>query len=231
MASKKWKVDMKDIRNLLALVAKGNYSNREIATSLGISHQSVSRHLDKFAKAGVGIQEACDLDDEALAAICYPISPGPKSNAAVMPNLDAILTELAKPNPPTRKVLYDEYCEQFPEESYGYSQFCEFIRQAKKDSNLTMHLEHVPGDQLLIDFAGDKVGIYSSPGASDPDYQASIFVATLAYSPKDIYLGDQISRCFMCDRCNRKGSLLLWRCCWPISSRQYGSSGNYRQRS
>ncbi len=184
MGSKKWKVDMKDIRNLLALVAKGSYSNREIATSLGISHQSVSRQLDRLAEAGVSIQEACDLDDEALSAICYPNSPGPKSNGKVMPNLDAILTELAKPNPPTRKVLYDEYCEQFLDEHYGYSQFCEFIRQAKKDRSLTMHLEHVPGDQLLIDFAGDKVGIYSSPGAVDPDYQASIFVATLAFSGK-----------------------------------------------
>ncbi len=67
MSSKKWKVDMKDIRNLLALVAKGSYSNREIATSLGISHQSVSRHLDRFAKAGVSIQEACARDDEALS--------------------------------------------------------------------------------------------------------------------------------------------------------------------
>ncbi|CAG4906118.1 MULTISPECIES: winged helix-turn-helix domain-containing protein [Acidithrix] len=53
MASKKWKVDMKDIRKLLALVTKGSYSNREIATSLGISHQSVSRQLDRLAKAGV----------------------------------------------------------------------------------------------------------------------------------------------------------------------------------
>ena len=31
-----------------------------------------------------------------------------------------------------------------------------------------MHLEHVPADKLFIDFAGDKVGIYSSPGAKEP---------------------------------------------------------------
>ncbi len=93
MSSKKWKVDMKDNRNMLVLVAKGSYSNREIATSLGISHQSVSRQLDRLTKAGVSIQEVCDLDDEALSAICYPNSPGPKSNGKVMPELDAIIAD------------------------------------------------------------------------------------------------------------------------------------------
>ena len=41
MSSKKWKVDMRDIRNMLALVAKDQYSAREVAESIGISHQSV----------------------------------------------------------------------------------------------------------------------------------------------------------------------------------------------
>ena len=184
MGSKKWKVDMKDIRNMLALAAKGRYTEREIATSVGISHQSVIRHLDKLAKAGLSIQEACELDDEALGAICYPVTPGPKSNSKVMPDLDAIIAELAKPKAPTRKVLWEEYREMYQEASYGYSQFAGLIRQAREQSTLTMHLEHVPADKLLIDFAGDKVGIYSSPGAEEPDYEASIFVATLAFSGK-----------------------------------------------
>jgi DNA-binding MarR family transcriptional regulator len=41
----------------LVLVAKGSYSNREIATSLGISHQILSRHLEEFSKAGISIHE------------------------------------------------------------------------------------------------------------------------------------------------------------------------------
>ncbi len=184
MSSKKWKVDMRDIRNMLALVAKDQYSAREIAESLGISHQSVLRHLAKLEDAGISVSQACELDDQQLEAICYPTSPGPKSNEKVMPDLDAIIAELAKPNPPTRKVLFDEYCDKYQERAYGYSQFCEFVRQGRKDTSLTMHIEHIPGDRLLIDFAGDKVGIYSSPGASEPDYTASIFVATLAFSGK-----------------------------------------------
>ena len=184
MGTKKWKVDMKDIRDMLALAAKDRYSAREIAASLGISHQSVTRHLSRIAEAGLGIEQACELSDEALGAICYPVSPGPRSGSKVMPDLDAIVAELAKTGAPTRKVLWEEYREQYRESSYGYSQFAELIRQARTMSTLTMHLEHVPADKLFIDFAGDKVGIYSSPGATEPDYEASIFVATLAYSGK-----------------------------------------------
>ena len=53
MSSKKWKVDMRDIRNMLALVAKDQYSAREVAESIGISHQSVLRHLAKLEDADV----------------------------------------------------------------------------------------------------------------------------------------------------------------------------------
>ena len=184
MGTKKWKVDMKDIRDMLALAAKDRYSAREIAASLGISHQSVTRHLARIAEAGLGVEQARELTDEALGAICHPASPGPRSGAKAMPDLDAIIAELAKPNAPTRKVLWEEYREQYQEAGYGYSQFAGLIRHARSMNTLTMHLEHVPADKLFIDFAGDKVGIYSSPGATEPDYEASIFVATLAYSGK-----------------------------------------------
>ena len=53
MSSKKWKVDMKDNRNMLVLVAKDQYSAREVAELIGISHQSVLRHLAKLEDADV----------------------------------------------------------------------------------------------------------------------------------------------------------------------------------
>ena len=108
---------MKDIRDMLALAAKDRYSAREIAASLGISHQSVTRHLSRIAEAGLGIEQACELSDEALGAICYPVSPGPRSGSKVMPDLDAIVAELAKTGAPTRKVLWEEYREQYRESS------------------------------------------------------------------------------------------------------------------
>ena len=60
MSSKRWKVDMRDIRNMLALVAKDQYSAREVAESIGISHQSVLRHLAKLEDAGISASQALE---------------------------------------------------------------------------------------------------------------------------------------------------------------------------
>ena len=224
MGTKKWKVDMKHIRDMLALAASDRYSTREIATSLEVSHQSVTRHLAWIAKAGLGIDRAMELTDEALEAICYPAAPGPRASSKAMPDLAAIIAELAKPNAPTRKVLWKEYREQYQKASYGYSRFAELVRKERSMSTLTMHLEHVPADKLFIDFAGDKVGIYSSPGAKEPDFEASIFVATLAYSQKDLRLGDQVPGRCLGDRCDREGALLLWGRRRPAGSGQHGAT-------
>ena len=53
------------------------------------------KHLAKLEDAGISASQACELDDKQLEAFLYPMSPGPKSNEKVMPDLDAIIAGLA----------------------------------------------------------------------------------------------------------------------------------------
>lgn len=57
----------------------------------------------------------------------------------------------------TRYLLWEEY-RRVCSEGYGYSQFCEHLSRYAKRSDAVMHYNHQPGEQLQVDFAGDKLG-------------------------------------------------------------------------
>ena len=172
---------MNEIRNILALLSKESYSAREIASALSISHQSVGRYLKRISDAGLSVNEAAALGDEELSKLCATRRPGPLPGQLPFIDLDQVTKELISKKPPTRRVLWDEYRAANPgRECYSYSQFTEIIRQHLKDCDITMHIEHVPGDKCFLDYAGDKVAIYGFMGSVD--FYASLFVATLAAS-------------------------------------------------
>jgi len=56
----------------------------------------------------------------------------------------------------TRQLLWQEYRREYPN-GYGYSQFCEHLRRAAVRKDLTLSLEHQPGEVLMLDFAGKKM--------------------------------------------------------------------------
>ena len=53
----------------------------------------------------------------------------------------------------TRYLLWEEYIELHPE-GYSYSQFCEYLRRAIGRKDLTIQLNHSPGEVMQVDFAG-----------------------------------------------------------------------------
>ena len=56
----------------------------------------------------------------------------------------------------TRYLLWEEYREEYPS-GYGYSQFCEQLRKVVQRRDLTLSLDHKPGEKIQVDFAGKKM--------------------------------------------------------------------------
>jgi transposase len=81
----------------------------------------------------------------------------------------------------TRQLLWKEYLRHDPD-GYGYSQFCERLIQLKKRSNndVTMHLEHVAGERMQVDFAGKKLSYVDTQ--SGEITQCPVLVCTLPFS-------------------------------------------------
>ena len=62
----------------------------------------------------------------------------------------------------------------------GYSQYCKLYQDYVAQNKLTMHIQHKPGDKLMVDWAGTTLSLYDKvTGGSCKVY---LFVATLPFS-------------------------------------------------
>ena len=57
----------------------------------------------------------------------------------------------------TRKLLWEEYSKEYSC-GYSYTQFCIHFKEWMRQKKVTAHFEHRPGDQLMVDFTGKKLG-------------------------------------------------------------------------
>ena len=57
----------------------------------------------------------------------------------------------------TVKTLYEEYRETHPD-GYRHASFGNYLMRYRMVTHVVGHVEHYAGDQMYIDFAGDKLG-------------------------------------------------------------------------
>lgn len=79
----------------------------------------------------------------------------------------------------TRELLWVEYKETFLD-GYSYSQYCEHLKHFLGRRDVIMHLEHIPGQEMMIDFAGDKFCFIDTE--TGELVACEVFVATLPFS-------------------------------------------------
>lgn len=79
----------------------------------------------------------------------------------------------------TRQLLWFEYKESNPD-GYAYSQYCEHLRTFLLNKDVVMHLDHIPGQEMMIDYAGDKIS-FVDPETGEV-ILCNVFIATLPYS-------------------------------------------------
>lgn len=175
-------VSMLQIKRTLQLFEAG-HSGRFIAKQTGLSRNTLRYYQDKFSASGLTHTELLSLSDTTLSELVYGEPPKrvKTSRQDRFDNLvDYFTTELKRVGV-TRQLLWKEYREQ-DADGYEYSQFCDRLRQLKnKGINiLTMHLEHVPGQRMQVDFAGKKLS-YEDKQSSQKK-ECPVLVCTLPFS-------------------------------------------------
>ena len=154
---------MHQIRRILELQHDAQ-SIRHTERLTGLSRNTIREYLRRVANNGLSVKQAMDLDDESLAAIVYTedielLRTGrckDERYAAFEQQAGYLLSELRKRGV-TRQLLWEEYRKENPE-GYSYSQFCEHLSRYSERDKAVMHFTHRPGEQLQVDFAGDKLG-------------------------------------------------------------------------
>ena len=150
------RIRMNKVREIIRLHETAGLSIRQISKALGVSRPVVDHYLKLVRYAELRWGEIEPMDDEELLERLEALSvrPGDPRHMDFQKRLPRIVRELGRKHM-TRQLLWEEYRSEC-RDGYGYSQFCYHLQMHLGDSELSMHLEHEPGEKLFVDFAGDR---------------------------------------------------------------------------
>ena len=177
---------MSQYRDMLRLHEK-HFSNVSIAQSLGVGRNTVSRALKRAAAEGLTWEIACGMSEGEVAERLYgnkrtDRKPNQEESPYLQPDCEWIARETARPNV-TLRLLWTEYtikADEAGKKAYGQTQFNKIYAEYRRTANVTMHIEHVPGEFMEVDWAGNPV-YYTDPEAGG-QVKCYVFVAVLPYS-------------------------------------------------
>ncbi|EIM31119.1 IS21 family transposase [Microvirga lotononidis] len=120
-----------------------------------------------------------DLTDTLLEERLFARS-GVKTGLRRRPEPDwaPLAREMKRPGV-TMTILHEEYRAACPE-GYGYSRFCDLMREVERRLSPTMRRNHVAGDKVFVDYSGTKLPRVDP--ATGEVRHAEIFVAVLGAS-------------------------------------------------
>lgn len=166
-------------KQILQLLQSG-YSQRRVADTLGVSRNTVAKVVKAAAEHPVPVDSLDTIGELELSRILFP-------EAALLPTLVTpdfvyIHKELMKSGV-TLKLLWEEYaytCRSIGKPPYMYSQYCKLYQDYVDRNKLTMHIQHKPGDKLMVDWAGTTLSLYDR--MTGDCCKVYLFVATLPFS-------------------------------------------------
>lgn len=167
---------MRSIREILRLRQCG-LSHRQIGEAVHKSSATVSGYLARAAAAKLTWPLPEELDDFALEALLFPPQKE-LQNARPEPNFVHMHKELKRKGV-TKTLLWQEYKEQNPD-GLQFSQFCEKYKKWLGAINVTMRIQHVAGEKVFSDFAGNKLKLTNRETGEAKDVH--VFVCALGAS-------------------------------------------------
>jgi transposase len=169
---------MRKAKEILRLKYELGLTNRQIARSCRVSHVTVSKYLRRAETAGIGWPLLRE-DEGAAETTLQEATPGSgKKPARPLPEMGVIHKELKRKGV-TLQLLWEEYRREHPA-GYGYTRFCAYYKQWKKQVEPSLRQTYKAGEKLFVDWAGQTVDVVDpSTGERRP---AVLFVAALGAS-------------------------------------------------
>ena len=171
---------MVDYREILRLNNLG-YTRKDIASSVHCSRNTVSEVLTLAGNLHICWPLDDDVTNQSLECLFYP-GRNKDNEERLMPDYPKIHRELAKKGV-TLTLLWTEYCLEASaagKKPYMSTQFNDNYRKWARITKATMRIQHKPGDEMEVDWAGATIDIYDEvTGEVTPAY---LFVAVLPCS-------------------------------------------------
>lgn len=187
---------MDEIRSILKTY-RITQSIKATSKMMRISKNTVRRYIRLSRKKGLPLYEIEKKSDEELHKVFYsPEVANEHSRQEVFDRKSEYwINELSKVGV-TRKLLWEEYREEYPE-GFSYSQFCDRLKRHIKRKDLTITMNHPPAEKLMLDFAGKRIAWFDEQ--SGEQHWAEVLVGVLPHSHYTfaIALPDQKTESFL----------------------------------
>lgn len=152
------------ITQILRLYSHG-IGIKSISRLLELSRNTVRRYVRQYQEMGKSMDELLKLDEEHLRELFSYGEEKLKEPSLREQKLQELIPSYALrlkgKKKVTKKDLYEDYVQRC-DDPLSYSRFCRLISQYMNHEKVIAHVKHIPGDQMYIDFAGDKLSIVDS---------------------------------------------------------------------
>ena len=172
------KLDPMDLKQIISLHID-KYSNRAISKTLSISRNTINNYIQLFSNCDKDMHELLELDESQLSEL---FSSKTTINNSRYDGLMKYLESVKQArNHPGFTFLYHylEY-KSITDNPYSYTQFMEHYNRKYTKIKGSMKLEHKPGNEIMIDFAGKH--LYVTNKETGELLAVEVFVAILPYS-------------------------------------------------
>lgn len=173
---------MANYKEIMALVLDGaSYS--QITAAVGCSRRDVARVKTVIHDESIDAQRFTELTPEWFRDV-FADGRSTRSKRYHQPDFKNLADRLTHNKHLTRNKLWLDYMSQPCHQDlakYQYSQFCEGLAVFVAANDLHEMIEHEPGQELYVDWAGDKIPI-TDEALGTTAMKASLFIAVCPYS-------------------------------------------------
>lgn len=166
---------MESLIQIFKLAASG-HSIKEISRRTNSSKNTVKKYLRLLDG-----RDFKSLSPKELSSLLYENDTSQVRNnryQQLLAHFKSISSELEQTGV-TKQLLWIEYKEAFPD-GYNYSQYCHHLQEYQQRKDVVMHLEHAPGEEIMLDFAGYRPSYIDLE--TGEEVKCQLFIAVLPYS-------------------------------------------------
>lgn len=172
---------MTNLKNILRCYAMG-LGIKGISNTFGISRNTVRRYVRKYQESGLSLDKILSMSGERVDEIFTGNVTRERTASPRREALEALLPDYAKRldrKGTLVKDLFAEYSAGHPD-GYKHAQFEALLRRYRYQIKAIGHVEHPAGDQMYVDFAGDKLEV--TDAETGEVRSVEVFVAILPCS-------------------------------------------------
>ena len=151
---------MAKLKNVLRCYAMG-MGIKEISSAFNLSRNTVRKYVRAFQESGLSLEKVLGMSDEHLYGMFVGGKSRTREPSGRRAELDALLPEYAarlRQRGVTVRKLFEEYSREHPD-GYRHANFGILLRRYMLQTKAVGHVEHYAGDQMYVDFAGDRLEV------------------------------------------------------------------------